>query len=634
MVVTIIEVFILLFIGSRSIANYGKYNQVCQDEEEIKKKVKELDELPHATYASWMCDYLKNPCTAWSKHQHRVTLDECVIFYSLRREFILNRSPLPPYKPASKDKQLPAGFDYATYQANCLSLFLVKIVNFTPLTWLALWLLAVVWFVTMVLVDVVISATAADGDDDYYSLEYVILSGLWLLLGYVDTLAIFALQWKCHHILEHLVNPSHLKYEEAFALEDAANDKKSDVSGISGVKKSNNEEPEKLDESTPLVGSDQKKSNPFGPDPNAWNPISDADPLPYTLQDHSSLAVRIRQNENINTPLWSKLESQPPSGVSQMFHGNVQPNKQLQLFWFDNFGPDLHIYILRIHLLVQAIFFTVVMAVFVPFWFTNDVYGYWLWGVAYVLAALAPFPIQFILLYPTLIVMMSHVSSTGLLKNQVAVDDVIRSQKTAKLLKLLMMMTRLQHAVGAHGKDHDDKSHKPPKYDPEDPTVKEQMAEISKIFDKYDADGSGSIDKAELQAMMKTFGISLNSHQTHEMLLILDKDHDGQISKQELTEWYLNEQNTSEEDRHEEMKHMVHQIFAMFDTDNSGEISTEEFTKALQTFDPTLTVDEIIGICKDFDENGDGSISLEEFEHMVEEALHEAAHGGGHEEEE
>jgi len=640
MVVTIIEVFILLFIGGRSIANYSKYNKISQDEEEIKNKIKELDSLPHATYASWICDYLKNPCTAWSKHQHRITLDECVIFYSLRREFILNRSPLPPYKPANKDKQLPANFDYATYQANCLSLFLVKIVNFTPLTWLFLWSLALVWFIIMISIDAVVSSTAEEGDDDYYSTEYVILSAIWLLMGYVDCFAIYAIQLKCHYILEHLVNPSHLKYEEAFALEDSQTDKKSDVSGISGHKK-NKEDPEKVDESTPLVGSEKKASNPFGPDPNAWNPISSDNPLPITLENHSSLAIRIRQNENINTPLWSKLEPQPPSGLSKLFHGNVQPNKQLQLFWFDNFGPDLNIYILRIHLLVQAIFFTVVMAVFIPFWFTNDVYGNWIWGLAYTLLSLAPFPIQFIVFYPVLIVMMSHVSSTGLLKNSSAVDDVIRSQKTAKLLKLLMMMTRLQHATGGHdhghGKGHDDDKghgHKAPKYDPEDPTVKEQIAEISKIFDKYDADGSGNIDKVELQAMMKTFGISMNSHQTHEMLLILDKDHDGQISKAELTEWYLNEQNTSEEDKHEEMKHMVHQIFAMFDSDNSGEISTEEFTKALQTFDPTLTVDEIVGICKDFDENGDGTISLEEFEKVVEEALHEAAHGGHGEEHE
>jgi hypothetical protein len=238
--------------------------------------------------------------------------------------------------------------------------------------------------------------------------------------------------------LEHLVNPSHLKYEEAFALEDAEADKKSDTSGISGVKKQK-EEPEKYDESTPLV-SEKKTANPFGPDPNAWNPISSADPIPDTLNNHSSLAIRIRQNEGINTPLWSKLESQSPSGLSQLYHGNVQPNKQLLLFWFDNFGPDLNVYIFRIHLLVQAIFFTVVMAVFIPFWFTNDVYGYWLWGLVYTLLALAPFPIQFILFYPTLVVLLSHVSSTGLLKNASAVDDVIRAQKTAKLLKLLMMV--------------------------------------------------------------------------------------------------------------------------------------------------------------------------------------------------
>jgi len=178
-----------------------------------------------------------------------------------------------------------------------------------------------------------------------------------------------------------------------------------------------------------------------------------------------------------------------------------------------------------------------------------------------------------------------------------------------------------------HGHGHDDheKGHKKEetkrRWDPEDPVSKAQVKEISSLFDKYDKDGSGNIDREELRSLLISFGMNLTAEQTQEMLIVLDKDGDGEISKDELIEWQMNNLNITDEEKEEEMKHMAHKIFAIFDTDGAGEITVPQFTEALMRFNAGLTTDEIVGVVRDFDEDGDGTISLEEFEKAIESAM-------------
>lgn len=92
-------------------------------------------------------------------------------------EFIKARDPTPPYH-YKEERQLPANFDYGLYQTICLSLFLIEIINFTPQTWAALWVLTLLVFGLM---------WACDGN-------YTILGSLWLVLGYIDFISIIFLR--------------------------------------------------------------------------------------------------------------------------------------------------------------------------------------------------------------------------------------------------------------------------------------------------------------------------------------------------------------------------------------------------------------------------------------------------------
>lgn len=573
---------------------------------------------------------------------------------------------MPPYQPAAEDKQLPSNFDYSLYLNNCLSIFLIKIVNFTTYTWLALWSLVILFFCLEL---------AVEG-------EYVYLAGVWLFFGYLDMTAIYLVQLKCFNILENLINPDHLRYQDAFPetkKEEPKEEPKPEpppppaedtplVPKQSGM----------LGEMKGLVGRDKKpeekrnkpdaqsegryqtyKGGPYAGDayqgavdspsnddeddsllPAARGPTSEKD------GEHTSYVLRARAKPH-DKPLWTQQEQVEASWVSRQFYGNQIPNRQLSLFWYDNLGPELNIYILRVHLILQSIYLSLVMVFFVPYMFTDEDYGGIWQGMLYLILAIIPFFIQFFGFYPTLIVQMAHVASTGILRNPTVIDEVIRAQKAGKIVKLLMMLTKLkgsagiddghghgghgghgdEHGHGGHGHGgHDDheKGHKKEtkkRWNPEDPVAKAQINEISTLFDKYDADGSGNIDREELRSLLVSFGMNLTPEQSQEMLLVLDKDGDGQISKEELIEWQMNNLYITDEEKEEEMKHMAHKIFSIFDTDGHGEITVPQFTEALMRFNAGLTTDEIIGVVRDFDEDGDGTISLEEFEKAIEAAM-------------
>jgi len=89
--------------------------------------------------------------------------------------------------------------------------------------------------------------------------------------------------------------------------------------------------------------------------------------------------------------------------------------------------------------------------------------------------------------------------------------------------------------------------------------------------------------------------------------------------QEELLQWKLSSnQDEMNEDKEELAKH----IFELIDDDKSGEVSLEEFRLALLKFNEPpynagLSETEVLAIVRDFDSDGDGMISEEEFLKVV-----------------
>jgi Ca2+-binding EF-hand superfamily protein len=452
---------------------------------------------------------------------------------------------------------------------------------------------------------------------------YLALALLWLGLGYVDMIIIYSLQRKCYVILEHLLNPSHFfpptnSDNDYGGIEERPTEKLMEEgrgAGDGGPKGGADASAKtSAGEGTSLLGGDDVTILKTGHIADMVQDVlvHDFDAV-LDENTHSSLVVRLKK-ARLDLPLWVNVDvdQQEQSWLSYLSLGPAVPNKQEALFWGDKIGRDVNIYILRVHLIVQSIYFSILVCFFIPFTFED--YGYW--GIPYTVAGLLPFFVQYFGFYPHLVMQMSLVASSGLFKEKKMVTEVIRTQKLAKLMRLLMLMTKLR----ATKKPAMDAGEATPKkaYDMNDPKVRAEIDEISKIFDMYDEDNSGEVEIDELANMFRSFGISLNETEMKEMFVTLDADNSGSVSKEELIDWKMGQET---HDKASEMKNMAKEIFEMFDTDGSGEITVEEFKRGLEQFHSGLTHGEIMEIAQDLDESGDGNISLDEFEKAIEQAL-------------
>merc|ERR1711871_685118 len=143
----------------------------------------------------------------------------------------------------------------------------------------------------------------------------------------------------------------------------------------------------------------------------------------------------------------------------------------------------------------------------------------------------------------------------------------------------------------------------------------DQINEISKTFDLYDADGGGEIEADELQALMGSLGHEIDEVEAKEMLIHLDLDNDGTVSKEEFIQWHAEQASASND---QSPKELAAQLFAMFDDDGSGSITVGEFKDALDKLGSDLSVDEIADLVKELDEDNSGTIEEHEFAELLE----------------
>ena len=127
---------------------------------------------------------------------------------------------------------------------------------------------------------------------------------------------------------------------------------------------------------------------------------------------------------------------------------------------------------------------------------------------------------------------------------------------------------------------------------------KDVKAEIKKVFDMVDADGSGDIDKAEFEAAMAAHGaLGQRSRKAfkklaqmkakqgppswEEILEVLDEDDSGTVSWGEIEGFIAEMEEQHGEKLPEDVKKEIKKVFDMVDSDGSGDIDKAEFEAAM-----------------------------------------------------
>ncbi|CAK0832624.1 unnamed protein product, partial [Prorocentrum cordatum] len=131
------------------------------------------------------------------------------------------------------------------------------------------------------------------------------------------------------------------------------------------------------------------------------------------------------------------------------------------------------------------------------------------------------------------------------------------------------------------------------------------------MFAKFDIDGSGQIDRGELESLLENFGIVPMRHILDEVLNEVDEDGSGNVGLDEFRKVF--EILRMREGFSKEEFSELTELFDKLDLDGSGEMDIRELTVLLGYLDYNLGTNERDVIVKEVDTDGSGELCEVEF---------------------
>jgi len=170
---------------------------------------------------------------------------------------------------------------------------------------------------------------------------------------------------------------------------------------------------------------------------------------------------------------------------------------------------------------------------------------------------------------------------------------------------------------------------------------------LASIFQEADQDQTGTLSYKEFKEVITTSQLGFTKQEIRRMLMEADENEDGYIDYNEFLPIGVDivqaifarreaeaAQKATEEAAQEaarvalvhgmdkdQYKQMLLAYFRAHDTDNSGFLSRKEFKECMKNADLGLTRQEINALMSEIDVDGDGNISLEEFDNIFFEML-------------
>lgn len=134
------------------------------------------------------------------------------------------------------------------------------------------------------------------------------------------------------------------------------------------------------------------------------------------------------------------------------------------------------------------------------------------------------------------------------------------------------------------------------------------LEEYQEIFDSYDVNGNGVIDKKEMETILQKLGQPATSKQIEKVFNELGNSK-SQLTFEEFIEfikkYHLSKNKNSTDD--------VIGAFQVFDRNHNGVLSLSEFKHILMDLGQKFSEEEVNDLFKESDLNKDGNLDYREF---------------------
>lgn len=142
----------------------------------------------------------------------------------------------------------------------------------------------------------------------------------------------------------------------------------------------------------------------------------------------------------------------------------------------------------------------------------------------------------------------------------------------------------------------------------------EQIAELREIFRSFDRNNDGSLTQLELGSLLRSLGLKPTPEQLDALSQKADKNSNGLIEFSEFVSLVAPDLLPAKSPYTQEQ---LRQLFRIFDRDGNGYITAAELAHSMAKLGHALTAEELTGMIKEADTDGDGRINFEEFSQAI-----------------
>ena len=135
----------------------------------------------------------------------------------------------------------------------------------------------------------------------------------------------------------------------------------------------------------------------------------------------------------------------------------------------------------------------------------------------------------------------------------------------------------------------------------------EALSEIKEIFDIFDSDKSGSIDRHELKVCLRSLGFDLTKQDILAIMKEKDPKGNGYLDFRSFSSVIA--EKTAQRKPEEEYR----KVFSLFDKENLGKINFKQLKRVNTELGGVFPDDQLESMIKQFDEDGDGFITVDDF---------------------